>query len=139
MLHMAAKRLVFAFCALGFLQTSFAGFERFWIFSKDADTQVSETWDALSDDEQRALIKRYQNLKEIPESQSVELQQKMDWFTQLPEQEKSQMREAWQKMSSSERSELRQKMQKATTNKQRKEIRESYLTKYIEETAIAQK
>ena len=85
------------------------------------------------------MIKRYQNLKEIPESQSVELQQKMDWFTQLPEQEKSQMREAWQKMSSSERSELRQKMQKATTNKQRKEIRESYLTKYIEETAIAEK
>ena len=136
---MAARRLAFAFCALGFLQTSFAGFERFWIFSKDADTQVSETWDALSDDEQRALIKRYQNLKEIPESQSVELQQKMDWFTQLPEQEKSQMREAWQKMSSSERNELRQKMQKATTNEQRKKIRESYLTKYIEETAIAQK
>ena len=136
---MAAKNLALASCALSFLQTSFAGYERFWIFSKDADTQVSETWDALSDDEQRALIKRYQNLKEIPESQSVELQQKMDWFTQLPEQEKSQMREAWQKMSSSERNELRQKMQKATTNEQRKEIRESYLTKYIEETAIAQK
>ena len=136
---MAAKNLALAFCALSFLQTSFAGYERFLIFSKDADTQVSETWDALSDDEQRALIKRYQNLKEIPESQSVELQQKMDWFTQLPEQEKSQMREAWQKMSSSERNELRQKMQKATTNQQRKEIRESYLTKYIEETAIAQK
>ena len=136
---MAAKNLALAFCALSFLQTSFAGYERFWIFSKDADTQVSETWDALSDDELRALIKRYQNLKEIPESQSVELQQKMDWFTQLPEQEKSQMREAWQKMSSSERNELRQKMQKATTNQQRKEIRESYLTKYIEETAIAQK
>lgn len=136
---MAAKNLALAFCALSSLQTSFAGYERFWIFSKDADTQVSETWDALSDDEQRALIKRYQNLKEIPESQSVELQQKMDWFTQLPEQEKSQMREAWQKMSSSERNELRQKMQKATTNEQRKEIRETYLTKYIEETAIAQK
>ena len=136
---MAAKNLALAFCALSFLQTSFAGYERFWIFSKDADTQVSETSDALSDDEQRALIKRYQNLKEIPESQSVELQQKMDWFTQLPEQEKSQMREAWQKMSSSERNELRQKMQKATTNEQRKEIRETYLTKYIEETAIAQK
>ena len=136
---MVAKNLALAFCALSFLQTSFAGYERFWIFSKDADTQVSETWDALSDDEQRALIKRYQNLKEIPESQSVELQQKMDWFTQLPEQEKSQMREAWQKMSSSERNELRKKMQKATTNEQRKEIRETYLTKYIEETAIAQK
>lgn len=136
---MVAKNLVLAFCALSFLQTSFAGYERFWIFSKDANTQISETWDALSDDEQRALIKRYQNLKEIPESQSIELQQKMDWFTQLPEQEKSQMREAWQKMSSSERNELRQKMQKATTSEQRKSIRESYFSKYVEEIAIMQK
>lgn len=136
---MAAKNLALAFCAFSFLQTSFAGYERFWIFSKDANTQVSETWDALSDDEQRALIKRYQNLKEIPENQSVQLQQKMDWFAQLPEQEKAQMREAWQKMSSSERNELRQKMQKATTSEQRKEIRESYFTKYVEEIAIVQK
>ena len=45
---MAAKKLVLAFCAIGFLQTSFAGFERFWIFSKDANTQVNDTWDTLS-------------------------------------------------------------------------------------------
>ena len=57
---MAAKRIVIACCALSFLQTSFAGFERFWIFSKDADTQISETWETLSEEEQLALIKRYQ-------------------------------------------------------------------------------
>ncbi|AWL28309.1 restriction endonuclease [Acinetobacter defluvii] len=128
---MAAKKLVLAFCAIGFLQTSFAGFERFWIFSKDANTQVSDTWDTLSEDEQRALIKRYQNLKEIPESQSVALQQRMDWFTQLPEEEKQKMREVWQQMSTSERNEMRTKMQKATTTVQRNELRAEYIQKYL--------
>ena len=127
---MAARKLVLAFCAIGFLQTSFAGFERFWIFSKDANAQVNETWDGLSEEEQKALIKRYQNLKEIPTNQSVALQQRMDWFTQLPEQEKQKMREVWQQMSSSERNEMRQKMQKATTAEQRNDIREEYMQKY---------
>lgn len=136
---MAAKNLALAFCALSFLQTSFAGYERFWVLSKDANTQVNETWEKLSDDEQRALIKRYQNLKEIPESQSVALQQRMDWFTQLPEEEKAQMREVWQKMSSAERNELRLKMQKAGDDEQRKEIRQAYLTKYIDEKTVIDK
>lgn len=130
---MAVRSLVVALCALSFFQTSFAGYERFWIFSKDANSQVSETWDALSEDEQRALIKRYQNLKEIPEDQSVVLQQRMDWFTQLPEQEKLQMREAWQQMSTAERNEMRVKMSKATTPEQRADIREKYLKKYVQE------
>lgn len=127
---MAAKNLALAFCALSFLQTSFAGYERFWIFSKDADTQVNETWESLSDEEQLALIKRYQNLKEIPEGESTELQQRMDWFTQLPEQDKQKMREVWQQLSTTERNELRLKMQKASNNEQRKEIREKYMQKY---------
>ena len=134
---MAAKSLAFAFCALSFLQTSFAGYERFWIFSKDADTQVNESWDSLSEDEQRELIKRYQNIKEIPANQSVALQQRMDWFTQLPEQEKLKMREIWQQMSTAERNELRKEMINASTTEQRTEIRESYLKKYIAETEKA--
>ena len=127
---MAAKRLAFAFCALGFLQTSFAGFERFWIFSKDADTQVTETWETLSDAEQRALIQRYQSLKELPEAQGSALHQRMDWFTQLPEQEKQKMRETWQKMSSQERKDLAHRLQKATPN-ERSTIREEYVNKYL--------
>ncbi|MBF4519741.1 MAG: DUF3106 domain-containing protein [Gammaproteobacteria bacterium] len=126
---MAAKRIVFAFCALGFLQTSFAGFERFWIFSKDADTQIAETWETLSEEEQMALIKRYQNLKEIPADKSVALQQRMDWFTQLPESEKQKMREIWQKMSTQERRELGQRLQQATPE-QRPLIRQEYIQKY---------
>ncbi len=128
---MVAKRMLLAICALSFLQTSFAGLERFWIFSKDNNTQALDTWDSLSDDEQRALIKRYQNLKEIPETQSEGLQQRMDWFTQLPEQDKQKMREAWQQMSTAERNTMRKKLEKTTTAEQRTEIREQYLRKYL--------
>ncbi len=132
---MAAKKLAFAFCALGFLQTSFAGFERFWIFSKDADTQLAETWETLSDAEQRALIQRYQSLKELPEAQGTALHQRMDWFTQLPEQEKQKMRETWQKMSSQERKDLGTRMQKATAE-ERPAIRDEYISKYLQQPNI---
>ncbi len=134
---MAAKKLILALCAIGFLQTSFAGFERFWIFSKDAKTYANESWESLSESEQIALIKRYQNLKEIPEVQSIALQQRMDWFNQLPELEKQKMREVWQQMSSSERNEMRNKIQKATSTEQKAEIREVYFQKYLQvSTAI---
>lgn len=126
----AKRRLVLTFCILGFLQTSFAGFDRFWIFSKNADTQVSDNWDSMSDEEQQALIRRYQSLnKELPESARNSLQQRMDWFTQLPEEEKQQMREAWQKMSTQERKELSQRLQKASIE-DRTTIREEYIQKY---------
>lgn len=128
---MAAKKLALILCSLSFLQTSFAGFERFWIFSKDANTQVDDTWNALSEEEQRAVIKRYQSLKELPANQSTNLQQRMDWFTQLPDAEKEKMREAWQKMSTQERNDLRQRMLKAH-GEERTAIREEYMNKYLE-------
>lgn len=127
---MAAKKIALAFCAIGFLQTSFAGFDRFWIFSKDANTQVNDTWDSLSDSEQLALIKKYQTLKELPASERENLQQRMDWFAQLPEEEKQKMRETWQKMSSQERKELGSRMQKATAE-ERLVIRDEYISKYM--------
>ena len=133
---MAAKRIVIACCALSFLQTSFAGFERFWIFSKDADTQITETWETLSEEEQLALIKRYQNLKEIPAEKSVALQQRMDWFTQLPDSEKQKMRETWQKMSSQERKDLGTRMQKASAE-ERPAIREEYINKYLQPQPVS--
>ncbi|NUF36935.1 DUF3106 domain-containing protein [Acinetobacter lactucae] len=128
---MAAKKLALILCSLSFLQTSFAGFERFWIFSKDANTQVDDTWNALSEEEQRAVIKRYQSLKELPANQSTNLQQRMDWFTQLPDAEKEKMREAWQKMSTQERKDLRERMLKAN-GEERTAIREEYMNKYLE-------
>ncbi|USP41339.1 DUF3106 domain-containing protein [Acinetobacter sp. XS-4] len=128
---MAAKKLALILCSLSFLQTSFAGFERFWIFSKDANTQVDDTWNALSEEEQRAVIKRYQSLKELPANQSTNLQQRMDWFTQLPDAEKEKMREVWQKMSTQERNDLRQRMLKAN-GEEKTAIREEYMNKYLE-------
>jgi predicted Fe-S protein YdhL (DUF1289 family) len=55
-------------------------------FFKDANTQVDDTWNALSEEEQRAVIKRYQSLKELPSNQSANLQQRMDWFTSFQKQ-----------------------------------------------------
>jgi t-SNARE complex subunit (syntaxin) len=126
---MAAKKFVLAFCALGFLQTSFAGFERFWLFSKNAETEINDAWENMSEEEQQALIKRYQSLKEVPDETSSALQQRMDWFTQLPDAEKQKMREAWQKMSLQERKELALRLEKANPEK-RAQIRNEYINKY---------
>ncbi|ENX43038.1 DUF3106 domain-containing protein [Acinetobacter sp. NIPH 2100] len=128
---MAAKKLALVVCTLGLLQTSFAGSERFWVFSKPNKPTAEEAWDDLSPEEQRVLIKRYQTLKEIPTNQSSQLQQRMEWFTQLPEEEKQKMRDVWQKMSTQERNTLRKRMQNASTE-ERVNIREEYLIKYAE-------
>ena len=55
----------------------------------------------------------------------------MEWFTQLPEDEKQKMRDVWQKMSTQERTTLRKRMQNASTE-ERVNIREEYLSKYAE-------
>ena len=128
---MAAKRLALVVCTLGLLQTSFAGSERFWVFSKPNKPTTEEAWDNLSPEEQRVLIKRYQSLKEIPTDQSSQLQQRMEWFTQLPEDEKQKMRDVWQKMSTQERNRLRKRMQNDSTE-EKVNIREEYLSKYLE-------
>jgi t-SNARE complex subunit (syntaxin) len=128
---MAAKKLALVMCTLGLLQTSFAGSERFWVFSKPNKPTTEEAWDNLSPEEQRVLIKRYQSLKEIPTEQSSQLQQRMEWFTQLPEDEKQKMRDVWQKMSTQERNSLRKRMLNASTE-QKVNIREEYLSKYSE-------
>ncbi len=54
----------------------------------------------------------------------------MDWFTQLPEQEKQKMRDTWQKMSTQERNDLRKRMQNASME-ERTQIREEYIHKYL--------
>lgn len=129
---MAARKLALVVCTLSLLQTSFAGSERFWIFSKSGKpTTTEEAWDDLSPEEQRILIKRYQTLKEIPTEQSSQLQQRMEWFTQLPDDEKQKMRDVWQKMSTQERNNLRKRMQNASLE-ERVTIRDEYLSKYSE-------
>ena len=128
---MEARKLALVVCTLSLLQTSFAGSERFWIFSKSGKPTTEEAWDDLSPEEQRILIKRYQTLKEIPTEQSSQLQQRMEWFTQLPDDEKQKMRDVWQKMSTQERNNLRKRMQNASLE-ERVTIRDEYLSKYSE-------
>mgnify|MGYP000870805713 FL=1 len=128
---MAARKLALVVCTLSLLQTSFASSERFWIFSKSGKPTTEEAWDDLSPEEQRILIKRYQTLKEIPTDQSSQLQQRMEWFTQLPDDEKQKMRDVWQKMSTQERNNLRKRMQNASLE-ERVTIRDEYLSKYSE-------
>ncbi len=70
-------------------------------------------------------------MKEIPAAQSVSLQQRMDWFTQLPDAEKQRMRETWQKMSTLERKELATRMQSAAPD-ERSAIRDEYINKYLQ-------
>lgn len=132
---MAAKKLAIAFCTFAFLQTSFAGFERFWFFSKSANDQVTDSWETLSDAEQAALVKRYQSIKELPEAQSHTLLQRVDWFAQLSDQEKQKIRDIWQRMSSQERRELAQRLQ-AAKPENRAEIREEYIQKYALKPAL---
>lgn len=128
---MAAKRIALVVYTLSLLQTSFASSERFWVFSKPNKPTTEEAWDDLSPEEQRVLIQRYQTLKEIPTNQSTQLQQRMEWFTQLPENEKQKMRDVWQKMSTQERNTLRKRMQNASVE-EGLNIREEYLSKYSE-------
>lgn len=129
---MAVKRLTLAFFTLAFLQTGFAGFERFWPFWTKSDTTspVDDNWNELSTDQQKQLLQRYKNLKDISTNQSSSLQSRMDWFTQLPEQEQQKMREAWQQMSTQQRQEMRSKMQKAKTLDERNTIRQEYMQKF---------
>lgn len=133
---MAAKRIFVTICALTFLQMSFANIDRFWKSNKDNSVLIDENWDTLSEEEQLALIKRYQALKEIPSDQSELIQQRMEWFTQLPEAEKQKLREIWQQMNSSERNEMRKKLEKATSAQERQRIREHYLNKHQPSTQV---
>lgn len=127
---MAAKRLILTLCSLSLLQASFAGFDRSLLKNNNVDIlESSEAWNKLSDAEQQALIRRYQHLKELPAEQSITLQQRMDWFTQLPDAEKQQMRETWQQMSTQERHDLKMRMQQAEPHA-RAAIRQEYILKY---------
>jgi hypothetical protein len=55
----------------------------------------------------------------------------MEWFTQLPEDEKQKMRNVWQKLGTQERNTLRKRMQNASAE-DKVNIREEYLSKYSE-------
>ncbi|MEB3766258.1 DUF3106 domain-containing protein [Acinetobacter sp. MD2] len=129
---MAVKKWGLALFSLVFLQTGFAGFERFWPFHSKSDSiaQTDDNWNELSTDQQKQLLSRYQNLKDLPTTKSESLENRMNWFAQLPEQEQQKMREAWQQMSTQQRQEMRERMQNATTVDERNSIRQEYIQKF---------
>ena len=86
---------------------------------------------ALKNDSISPLNTNIETLKEIPTDQGSQLQQRMEWFTQLPDDEKQKMRDIWQKMSTQERNNLRKRMQNASLE-ERVTIRDEYLSKYSE-------
>ncbi|MFT4021319.1 MAG: DUF3106 domain-containing protein [Acinetobacter sp.] len=134
---MAVKKIALTVCILAYVQASSAGLERFWPFGHQNNTvaQVDDNWNELTPEQQKQLLQRYQNLKDISANQSSSLQHRMDWFTQLPEDEQQKMREVWQQMSTQQRQEMRVRMQKAKTLDERNTIRQQYMQKYQQQVA----
>ena len=129
---MAAKRIALVLSSLCFLQTSFAGFDRFWLLNKTGSTaELRSDWQQLDEEQQRALIQDYQELKELPSEKGQSIQKKLDWFAQLSPSEQQRLRDAWQQMSSSERQELKQKLDHAESAEIRSQIRNEYIEKYV--------
>lgn len=87
------------------------------------------SWQQMTDEQRSGLIKRFQDVKKLQDEDSAELQQRMNWFSQLPKPQQQKMREAWQNMSVSERSHWRTKLKQATPE-QREDLRQKILDKY---------
>lgn len=97
----------------------------------NADTTRLDTvsWQQMSDEQRSELIRRFQDMKKQPDQESIDLQQRMNWFSQLPKSEQQKMREAWQNMSASERTYWRNKLKQANPE-QREDLRIKILNKY---------
>lgn len=129
---MAAKGIVLVVTSFCFLQTSFAGFDRFWLLNKTGTTsELYHDWQQLDEQQQKSLIEDYQELKEIPPQKTEAIQQRLDWFAQLSNQEQQRLRDAWQQMSLQERQELKNRLANATTAELRIQIRNEYIERYV--------
>ena len=100
---------------------------------ESSDTEVNRldtiSWQQMSDEQRSELIKRFQDMKKQPDQESIDLQQRMNWFSQLPKSEQQKMRDAWQNMSASERTYWRNKLKQANPE-QREDLRMKILNKY---------
>lgn len=100
---------------------------------ENADSAVNRldtiSWQQMSDEQRSELIKRFQDMKKQPDQESIDLQQRMNWFSQLPKSEQQKMRDAWQNMSASERTYWRNKLKQANPD-QREDLRLKILNKY---------
>lgn len=95
-----------------------------------ADHAISATWQKLSAEERAELLKSYQALRQLDDKDRQDLQQRMEWFSQLPKDQQQRMREVWQNMSDTERERWKAQLKTANTPEQREELREKIMEKY---------
>ena len=72
----------------------------------------SSGWQQLSVEQRRELLNSYQSLRQLDDKDKQDLQQRMDWFSQLPKDQQQRMREAWQNMSATERAHWKDQLKK---------------------------
>lgn len=89
----------------------------------------SSGWQQLSAEQRRELLNSYQNLRQLDDKDKQDLQQRMDWFSQLPKDQQQRMREVWQNMSATERTHWKDQLKNASAE-QRDQLREQILEKY---------
>ncbi len=92
-------------------------------------TPSTPAWQQLSPEQRRELLNSYQSLRQLDDKDKQDLQQRMDWFSQLPKDQQQRMREAWQNMSSTEREHWKNQLKTASAD-QRDQLREKILEKY---------
>lgn len=133
---MEVKKLTLAIISVAFLQTSFASLWPFSLHTTPSNVMNNDdNWNELSTSQQQVLLQHYQSLKDIPEQQRTDLQQKMEWFTQLSEEEQQRLRLAWQHMNTQQRKQLRKEIEQAKTKEERDQIRQQYIEKYTPATS----
>ncbi len=89
----------------------------------------SSGWQQLSAEQRRELLNSYQSLRQLDDKDRQDLQQRMDWFSQLPKDQQQRMREAWQNMSATERAHWKDQLKNASAE-QREQMREQILEKF---------
>ena len=92
-------------------------------------TTSSSGWQQLSAEQRRELLNSYQSLRQLDDKDKQDLQQRMDWFSQLPKDQQQRMREAWQNMSATERAHWKDQLKNASAE-QREQMREQILEKF---------
>jgi hypothetical protein len=112
---------------LGSTVVSYAGMERFNIFSKEDTMQLSECKN-LDQSQQQQMIQAYQSLHD--DQQKRDLKKRMQWFCTLSEDEQQKMRLAWQNLSSKERNQLKKQFDATTDPTRREQLRQDLMNKY---------
>lgn len=87
-------------------------------------------WQKLTAEERAELLKSYQALRQLDDKGRQDLQQRMEWFSQLPKDQQQRMREVWQNMSETEREHWKAQLKTVASPEQREELREKIMEKY---------